>query len=66
MKKQRMRTTALLTGICTVVMLLAGSVDVRAVDTVTLPLEVYGKDVDKDVLEKISDKFHTTSLIFVV
>jgi len=45
MKKQRMRTTALLTGICTAFMLLAGSVDVRAVDTVTLPLEVYGKDV---------------------
>lgn len=55
MKMQRMRTTALLTGICTVVMLLAGSVDVRAVDTVTLPLEVYGKDVVSVALPAISE-----------
>ncbi len=55
MKKQRMRTTALLTGICTAFMLLAGSVDVRAVDTVTLPLEVYGKDVVSVALPAISE-----------
>ena len=55
MKMQRMRTTALLTGICTVVMLFAGSVDVRAVDTVTLPLEVYGKDVVSVALPAISE-----------
>lgn len=55
MKMQRMKTTALLTGICTVVMLLAGSVDVRAVDTVTLPLEVYGKDVVSVALPAISE-----------
>ena len=55
MKKQRMKTTALLTGICTAIMLLAGSVDVRAVDTVTLPLEVYGKDVVSVALPAISE-----------
>ncbi|WP_026667952.1 hypothetical protein [Butyrivibrio sp. AE2005] len=56
MKKQRMRTTALLTGICTAIMLFAGSVDVRAVDTVTLPLEVYGKDVVSVALPAISEE----------
>ena len=50
-----MKTTALLTGICTAIMLLAGSVDVRAVDTVTLPLEVYGKDVVSVALPAISE-----------
>lgn len=56
MKKQRMKTTALLTGICTAFMLLAGSVNVRAVDTVTLPLEVYGKDVVSVALPAISEE----------
>ncbi|MEE3472631.1 MAG: hypothetical protein VZR24_18460 [Butyrivibrio hungatei] len=55
MKKQRMKTTALLTGICTAIMLLAGSVDALAVDTVTLPLEVYGKDVVSVALPAISE-----------
>lgn len=56
MKMQRMKTAALLTGICTAFMLLAGSVDVRAVDTVTLPLEVYGKDVVSVALPAISEE----------
>lgn len=55
MKKQRMRTTALLTGICTVVMSIIRPVDALAVDTVTLPLEVYGKDVVSVALPAISE-----------
>ncbi len=46
----------MLTGICTAIMLFAGSVDVRAVDTVTLPLEVYGKDVVSVALPAISEE----------
>lgn len=55
MKKQRMRTTALLTGICMVVMSIISPVDALAVDTVTLPLEVYGKDVVSVALPAISE-----------
>ncbi|WP_026656739.1 hypothetical protein [Butyrivibrio sp. AE3003] len=55
MKMQRMKTTALLTGICMVVMSIISSVDALAVDTVTLPLEVYGKDVVSVALPVISE-----------
>ncbi len=55
MKKQRMKTTALLTGICMVVMSIIRPVDALAVDTVTLPLEVYGKDVVSVALPAISE-----------
>lgn len=55
MKMQRMKTTALLTGICMVVMSIIRPVDALAVDTVTLPLEVYGKDVVSVALPAISE-----------
>ncbi|SFU65948.1 hypothetical protein [Butyrivibrio sp. M55] len=55
MKMQRMKTTALLTGICMVVMSIISPVDALAVDTVTLPLEVYGKDVVSVALPAISE-----------
>ena len=55
MKMQRMKATALLTGICMVVMSIISPVDALAVDTVTLPLEVYGKDVVSVALPAISE-----------
>lgn len=55
MKMQRMKTTALLTGICMVVMSIISPVDALAVDTVTLTLEVYGKDVVSVALPAISE-----------
>ena len=55
MKMQRMKTTALLTGICMAVMSIISPVDALAVDTVTLPLEVYGKDVVSVALPAISE-----------
>ena len=55
MKMQRMKTTALLSGICTAVMLIFNSVAVKAVDTVMLPLEVYGKDVVSVAFPTISE-----------
>lgn len=55
MKMQRMKTTALLSGICMAVMFAVNSVAVKAVDTVMLPLEVYGKDVVSVAFPTISD-----------
>ena len=55
MKKQRMKITAFLTGICMVAMLIVNPVIVMAGDTVMLPLEVYGKDVVSVALPSVSE-----------
>jgi hypothetical protein len=56
MKNPGMKIKALLSVISTAVMLTVNSVNAMAVDTVTLPLEVYGKDVVSLALPTISEE----------
>ena len=56
MKNTGMKIKALLSVISTAVMLTVNSVNAMAVDTVTLPLEVYGKDVVSLALPTISEE----------
>ncbi len=55
MKNPGMKIKALLSVISTAVMLTVNSVNAMAVDTVMLPLEVYGKDVVSVAFPTISD-----------
>ena len=56
MKNPGMKIKALLSVISTAAMLTVNSVNVLAVDTVTLPLEVYGKDVVSLALPTTTDE----------